>query len=240
MNDGLKSENQKIDKNESKNFHLPQWFSFSNILKETQIAEAKKKSLKKEDTSSIFISQKLPKDIKDELEIVFEFFQNDKNLVDPNVILKELKIQKFNKENPKVYKLIDEMCYIFNRKEDPLISFPEFIEFLENKLLNLNDRNNLNEYYNELLEEYNIDKSDNNKKYLNCEDILKIFVEAGVDKINLTMVKKIMKEITENNTTKKDKQDDNNWDCKLTQEDFYYLMSKKPEQIENYFKFMNN
>jgi hypothetical protein len=258
------------ESNLKKNFHLPSWFSFQDIFKLSNLENDisynhnnKNIFSNKYSKNNIYKSKELirtnnqykvldnyeklivkenkfPKEIKDELELIFEKFQTTNGNIKPNLIKRELKGVNFHKENPKIYRLIEELEFSLVQNDKEEVSFTEFIEFLEKKLLDFNSRKVLDEHYNIILNETQVDsKEKTNKQGLSSDDLIKLFLSQEID-IDLPTLKNMMKEIFGISTKNDDKVNNNeNWDFELSNEDFYYIMTKRPEMVESYFSINN-
>lgn len=266
---------------EDKNFHLPSWFSFSQMINEKKIEDKSKIKVHEINTKNTLINtnstysqvilnqEHLPEDLANELSELFRLFSDENNSINIHNLKNHLKSQNFHKENKRIYYIIEELSLIYERKEKELIDYREFIEFLEIRLLDFKNKTNLKEYFKSIIKECkgsnskdsnNNSKEDNFKSYynreeqeecLNSKDLLNIFKQENVN-IEMSMLKKIMKEVF--NVNKEDNEDGktpnidlknyiadvnirnyNDWDFVVNNEDFYNLMNKTPEDLRAYY-----
>lgn len=117
----------------------------------------------------------------------------------------------FHKENPKIYKLIEELCLQYDMDETP-ITFEEFLDFLNEKLGDNASRIGINNVFLKLM--------DPEVNEITAEALHKVIEELG-DELSLDDIKYILEKVSEPST-----------DINITSDEFYYIMTKKPADVD--------
>ena len=94
----------------------------------------------------------LPETEKELKEIFDIFATNDKHdRVNPNDLKDGLSIVGFNRECPEIYRVIEDLCFQYD-KDQNLISFKEFIDYLNSRLGDISTRNGANRIFEKLMD----------------------------------------------------------------------------------------
>eukprot|EP00916_Digyalum_oweni_P001395 GHVL01002738.1.p1 GENE.GHVL01002738.1~~GHVL01002738.1.p1 ORF type:complete len:164 (+),score=41.83 GHVL01002738.1:50-541(+) len=144
----------------------------------------------------------LTEDEIDEIREAFNLFDTEgEGTIDPNELRAAMLSLGFDKKNPTIYKMIDEL-----NKNDGFISFEEFLEAITSKLGNRETREGI-------------------------KKIFELFDDDSTDTISLKNLKKVARELGESMTEEElmemIERADSNGDGEISFDDFYTIMTKK-------------
>lgn len=152
----------------------------------------------------------IPKFIQDELRKIFDEISIE-GIADPEKLKMGLKSVDFHKESPQLFKIIEELCFQAEEQQIPL-NYEYFINFLEKNIFDCSSRNGVKKLFSSIT----------SYKQIGHEDLHTMTKEIG-DDFNLDDILHILQTITDNDDAPS-----------LDQEEFYYIMTKSPEQFEKY------
>src|SRR5690606_6697977 len=118
----------------------------------------------------------------------------------------------FNRECPEIYRVIEDLCYQFD-KDKELISFEEFVDYLNSKLGDLSTRNGANRIFEKLMDPEN--------RQITPTKLHEIIQYCG-HKLSQEDVEYMFNTIFNQGE-----------DIDINQDEFYYIMTKKPSDIDN-------
>jgi Ca2+-binding EF-hand superfamily protein len=118
---------------------------------------------------------------------------------------------EFHLESPEIYKLIEDLCLTFDR-EGELLNFKTFIDYINEKLANHNTRQGLQSIFEKVM--------DKKLKEITPETFHALCSEVG-DELSLDDVYYLLEKIA-----------DPSHDINITSDEFYYIMTKKPAEVE--------
>ena len=95
------------------------------------------------------INSKIPPEIEEDIKSVFDLFVNSTGKVNPNEIKKGLRSVDFHKESPQIYRVVEDLCFEYDQNEE-LLSFDDFIAFLNKHLVDINSRVGTNKIFDNI------------------------------------------------------------------------------------------
>ena len=157
---------------------------------------------------------KISAETEKELKEIFDIFAtNDKHdRVNPNDLKEGLLIVGFNRECPEIFRVIEDLCFTYDRDKSP-VTFREFIDYLNARLGDISTRVGANRIFDKLM-------------------------DPEVKQITPTKLHEIVQYCGHNLS-----QEDVNYmltmifnqgdDIDINQDEFYYIMTKRPSDIDN-------
>ena len=149
------------------------------------------------------ISEEVYKLLKEDLDAI-----TNKKAINPHEIQNGLKEINFHKEFPDIYKIIDDLCLEYDLKGKEMTS-EQILNFITEKLGDNKSRKGLNNIFDSL--------KDQKLGEITPEILAKIAAEVG-DELNEKDLKQILQTISGSNSS-----------ININQDEFYYIMTKKPE-----------
>ena len=149
------------------------------------------------------ISEEVYKLLKEDLDAI-----TNKKAINPHEIQNGLKEINFHKEFPDIYKIIDDMCLEYALQDKEMTS-EQLLNFITEKLGDNKSRKGLNNIFDSL--------KDQKLGEITPEILAKIAAEVG-DELNEKDLKQILQTISGSNSS-----------ININQDEFYYIMTKKPE-----------
>jgi Ca2+-binding EF-hand superfamily protein len=114
-------------------------------------------------------------------------------------------------DQPTIYKLIEDLCLKFD-KDKKLITFNGFIDFINEKLGDHNSRSGLNSVFDKLM--------DKKVREITPKTLQALIAEIG-DNLSLEDVKYLLEVVSDPSN-----------DINITSDEFYYIMTKKPAEVD--------
>ena len=150
---------------------------------------------------------KLSKDIYNSLKDTLNAITN-RQPINPNIIKDGLRSINFHKDNPDIYKIIEEMCLEYELKGKDMTT-QRILDYIISNLSDIKTRKGLNLVFNEI----------KNKRTgeITPKELEKISNE-NEESLNEKDYEFILKTISENPES-----------YNINQDEFYYIMTKKPE-----------
>ena len=155
------------------------------------------------ETAQPEISEEIYKLLKEDLDAI-----TNKKAINPHEIQNGLREINFHKEFPDIYKIIDDMCLEYDLQGKEMTS-DQILNFITEKLGDNKTRKGLNNIFDSL--------KDPKTGEITPEVLAKIAAEIG-DELNEQDMKKILQTISGSSPS-----------INITQDEFYYIMTKKPE-----------
>ena len=122
-------------------------------------------------------------------------------------------LKDFHKQSPVIYKHIEDLCLEYDINGQP-ITFDQFIEYLNKHLGDNTSRNGISHIFERMM--------DSSIKEITPESLHNIIEEVEKDnKLSLEDVRYMLKRIA-----------DPSQDLNLTLDEFYYIMTKKPSDVD--------
>ena len=151
----------------------------------------------------------LSKDIYNSLKDILNTITNRKP-INPHLIQDGLRSINFHKENPDLYKIIEDMCLEYDLKGKE-ITTQKILDYVINNLADNKSRNGLNLLFNEI----------KNKRVgeITPKELENISKETEEQPLDVKDYEFILKTISENPEH-----------FNINQDEFYYIMTKKPEE----------
>ena len=150
-----------------------------------------------------------------ELKEIFEIFATNEwhDKVNPNDLKEGLSIVGFNRECPEIYRVIEDLCFQFD-KDKKLVTFREFIEYLNSKLGNISTRpGGANRIFEKL-----VDPETRQITPIKLHEIIE-YCGHSLSQEDVTYMMNTIFNQGE--------------DIDINQDEFYYIMTKKPSDIDN-------
>ncbi len=152
---------------------------------------------------------KISNEIESELKLAIESITEGKK-INPHIIKDGLRSINFHKENPGIYKVIEDLCLNYDITEKEMTS-DEIITYINEHLGDNKSRNGTNVIFDNL--------KDEKIGEITPESLHKIMEEIG-DKMNVEDVEFILQNNAEPSN-----------DINIKNEEFYYIMTKKPSDV---------
>ena len=154
---------------------------------------------------------KLSKDIYNSLKDTLNAITN-RQPINPNIIKDGLRSINFHKDNPDIYKIIEEMCLEYELKGKDMTT-QRILDYIISNLSDIKTRKGLNLVFNEI----------KNKRTgeITPKELEKISNE-NEESLNETDYEFILKTISENPES-----------YNINQDEFYYIMTKSPKEALN-------
>ncbi len=149
------------------------------------------------------ISEEIYKLLKEDLDAI-----TNKKTINPHEIQNGLREINFHKEFPDIYKIIDDMCLEYDLQGKEMTS-EQILNYITEKLGDNRSRKGLNNIFDSL--------KDQKVGEITPEVLAKIAAEVG-DELNEQDIKKILQTISGQSSS-----------ININQDEFYYIMTKKPE-----------
>jgi Ca2+-binding EF-hand superfamily protein len=157
---------------------------------------------------------KISPETEKELKEIFDIFAtNDKHdKVNPNDLKEGLLIVGFNRECPEIFRVIEDLCFQYDRDKIP-VSFREFVDYLNARLGDITTRVGANRIFDKLC--------DTDVRQITPTKLHEIIEYCG-HTLSQEDVNYMLKTIFNQGT-----------DIDINQDEFYYIMTKKPSDIDN-------
>ena len=199
---------EEIEKNDQKIEEIEKKDPVNDKIKLLRIPKLNWTDQKKRDA-------RITPETEKELKEIFNIFgTNDKQgRVNPNDLKEGLSIVGFNRECPEIYRAIEDLCFQYD-KDKILVSFNEFVEYLNSRLGNVSTRPGGANRIFEKLEDPEI-------KQITPKKLHEIIEYCG-HSISQDDVTYMMNTIFNQGE-----------DIDINQDEFYYIMTKKPSDIDN-------
>ena len=152
---------------------------------------------------------KISNEIESELKLAIESITEGKK-INPHIIKDGLRSINFHKENPGIYKVIEDLCLNYDITEKEMTS-DEIITYINEHLGDNKSRKGINVIFDNL--------KDEKIGEITPESLHKIMEEIG-DKMNVEDVEFILQNNAEPSN-----------DINIKNEEFYYIMTKKPSDV---------
>ena len=151
----------------------------------------------------------ISEDIRNELKTAIEQISEGKK-INPNIIKDGLRSINFHKEHPRIYKVIEDLCLNYDINEKEMTS-DEIINFINEKLGDNKSRNGTNIIFENFIDE--------KIGEITPQSLQKIMNEIG-DNMEVEDVEYILQSNAEPLN-----------DINIKNEEFYYIMTKKPSDV---------
>lgn len=157
---------------------------------------------------------KISPETEKELKEIFDVFAtNEKHdKVNPNDLKEGLLLVGFNRECPEIYRVIEDLCYQYDRDKTP-VSFREFIDYLNSRLGDITTRAGANRIFDKLC--------DQDARQITPTKLHEIIQYCGHN-LSQEDVNYLLKTVFNQGD-----------DIDINQDEFYYIMTKKPSDIDN-------
>ena len=149
------------------------------------------------------LSEELYKELKADLDAI-----TNRKPINPHEIQNGLRSVNFHKDYPEIYKIIDDMCleYDLNGKD---MNTDQILDYVTNNLADNKTRKGLNNIFDSL--------KDKKVGEITAKELAKIAAEIG-DDLDESDLTQILRTISGPTTS-----------ININQDEFYYIMTKKPE-----------
>ena len=150
----------------------------------------------------------LAKEIHDSLKEVLDTITNKKS-INPHLIQDGLRSINFHKEKPEIYKIIEEMCLEYDLKGKEMNTM-EILNYIINSLSDIKTRKGLNSLFDEIKDKRTGEITPKELAQISKDN------EENLDEKDFQF---ILKTIAGNSDS-----------ININQDEFYYIMTKSPEE----------
>ena len=157
---------------------------------------------------------KISPETEKELKEIFEIFATNDfhNKVNPNDLKEGLVTVGFNRECPEIFRVIEDLCFEYD-KDKELLNFMDFINYLNVRLGDISTRNGSNRIFEKLM--------DPDVKQITPSKLHEI-IEYCDHQLSKEDVEYMLRTIFNQGD-----------EIDINQDEFYYIMTKRPSDIDN-------